>query len=242
MEKESPERQARIALAAAHRLTVLENLHEGLWNHFSLKHPDQPEQILLTPGHIHFSEVRASNLVLMGPEGEIVRGDLEPNVAAWAIHYPIQRARPDLTCLMHVHTPHALALGMRLDLHFNDRASQTAAHFYDAVATYDAYEGSLEEEEGCRMAEALSDKRVLLMRNHGVLVGGDTVAQCWHALYLFERACMAQLLAGGGENTLSLIPEREAKEVAVYGLDPIWELRYTNWCRLLEAQHADYRD
>ena len=95
MSEVSAEVQARRDLAAAHRLAVLENLHEGTWNHFSLKHPERRGQMLITPGHIHFSQVTASNLVVMDGAGEMVSGDRAPNMVAWALHYPVQRARPD---------------------------------------------------------------------------------------------------------------------------------------------------
>ena len=231
---------AREDLAAAHRLAVMENLHEGTWNHFSLKHPDHPEQIFLTPGHVHWSQVSASDLVLMGPQSEIISGELEPNIAAWIIHYPVQRARPDLQCLMHVHTPYATALSMRTDLTFNDRASQAAGHFYRGVAYFDTYDGSTEREEGERMAEALGERRVLVLRNHGYLVGGETVGHAWHNLYLFERACMFQMLANGNDNNLNLISDEAAAEVAEYARTPVWQQRFRNLRSVLDANEPDY--
>ncbi|MBS34703.1 MAG: hypothetical protein CMO26_02110 [Thiotrichales bacterium] len=234
------EQHARRQLAAAHRLTVMENFHEGTWNHFSLKHPDNPELIFLTPGHVHWKQVNASNLVLMGPQKNMVSGELEPNVAAWIIHYPIQRARPDLKCLMHVHTPYATALSMRADLRFNTRASQAAGHFHGSVAYFDTYDGSTEEEEGIRMAEALGDNKLLVLRNHGYLVGGETVGLAWHNLYMFERACMFQMLAEGNDNNLSLIDEHAAAELEEYSRASIWDTRFDNLCALLDDKEPDY--
>lgn len=240
MNQSISETRAREDLAAAHRLTVMENMHEGTWNHFSVKHPDNPEQIFLTPGHIHWSQVRASNLVLMGPQRDIISGELEPNVAAWIIHYPVQRARPDLQCIMHAHTPYATALSMRTDILFNDRSCQAAAHFYNDVAYFNTYEGSFEKEEGEMMAEALGDRRVLVLRNHGYLVGGETIGHAWHNLYLFERACMFQLLAGGNDNNLALITEQAAAELAQYAHEPLWEQRFHNLRDVLDAKEPDY--
>jgi len=240
MNESLAETNVRHDLAAAHRLAVMENLHEGTWNHFSVKHPQSPEQIFLTPGHIHWSQVCASNLVLMGAQREIISGELEPNVAAWIIHYPIHRARPDLQCLMHVHTPYATALSMRSDLVFNERASQAAGHFYNGVAYFNTYDGSLEREEGERMAEALGDRRVLVLRNHGYLVGGETVGHAWHNLYLFERACMFQMLANGNDNNLNLISKDAASEIAEYARQPLWEDRFHNLRHVLDAKEPDY--
>ena len=234
------EQVARENLAAVHRLTVIENLHEGSWNHCSLEHPCHPEQILLTPGHVHWSEVYASNLVVMGPQREIISGDLEPNVAAWIIHYPIQRARPDLKCLIHVHTPYATAMSMRTDILFNDRASQAAAHFFDGVAYFNTYDGSTDAEEGEQMAKALGDKRVLMLRSHGFLVGGESIGHAWHNLYLFERACMFQMLAAGDEGSLALISPEVAAELAEYAHQPLWETRFDNLRQMLDKRDPDY--
>ena len=90
MQRTDTDRQVREDLAAAHRLAVMENLHEGTWNHFSAKQPGHPDRIYVTPGHMHWSQVTAGNLVLMGPEREMLSGEHEPNGAAWFIHYPVQ--------------------------------------------------------------------------------------------------------------------------------------------------------
>ena len=125
------EQEARRDLAAAHRLAVMDGLNEGTWNHFSLMSPDDPELMLITPGQTHWSQVSAGNLALMGPRGEIVSGPVAPNGAAWIIHYPVHRARPDAKCLMHVHAPYMTALSMRKDGRLNTRSSQLAAQFHD---------------------------------------------------------------------------------------------------------------
>ena len=140
----------------------------------------------------------------MGPQQEMISGDLEPNSAAWIIHYPIQRARPDLKCLIHVHTPYATAMSMRSDITFNDRASQAAAHFFDSVAYFETYDGSTEAEEGEQMAEALGNKRVLIDEKPRLSGGRARPSVTPGAnMYLFERACMYQMLAGE-QGTLSL--------------------------------------
>jgi ribulose-5-phosphate 4-epimerase/fuculose-1-phosphate aldolase len=242
MNAQSAEQKARRDLAAAHRLAVMENLHEGTWNHFSLKHPERPEQIFLTPGNIHWSEVCASNLALMGPQREMVAGDIEPNFAAWIIHYPIHRARPDLQCLMHAHPPYATAMSMCEGLEFNDRSCQAATHFYRDIAYFDVYDGALrEEEEGERMAAALGTRRVLVLRNHGVLVGGASVGHAWQSLYLFERACMFQMLAATVPNRpLNLIPSEIAAKEGEYAHHPVWEERFQNLKRVLDRREPSY--
>ena len=207
------EYEARCDLAAAHRVAVMDSLNEGTWNHFSLMSPDNPEQMLISPGDTHWSMVNASNLTLMGPQAEVVSGPA-PNGAAWIIHYPVHRARPDAMCLMHVHTPFATALGMRKNWKLDTQCCQAAAQFHDDVAYFDLYDGVLRAaEEGERMADALGDKRVLMLRNHGVLTAAPTVAQAYMDLYLLERACMFQLHAAGDGVELNQIPEEVAAQM-----------------------------
>ena len=123
-----------------------------------------PDTCSITPGQTHFSRVTASNLVEVGPDGRPAGGEGRLNVSAWAIHAPVQRARPDIMCALHIHAPYSTALasidGWRLD----ERGSQNAAVFYGNCA-YFGYEGIVTEaDEGERMVEALGDKRVLFPR------------------------------------------------------------------------------
>ena len=210
-----PEYQARCDLAAAHRLAVMDGLNEGSWNHFSLMSLTEPTHMMITPGDTHWSQVCASNLAVMGPQAEIISGPRPPNAAAWIIHYPLHRARKDAKCVLHAHTPYATALSARKGGVLDTRSSQAAASFHDDIAYFDLYDGILRaEEEGDRMAEVLGDKRVLMMRNHGVVIAGASVGHSYLSLYLLERACQFQLLAtGDGEHELNQIPEDVAAHI-----------------------------
>ena len=215
MNENTIEYQARCDLAAAHRLAVMDGLNEGTWNHFSLMSPTESTHMMITPADTHWSQVRASNLAVMGPQAEIISGPREPNEAAWIIHYPLHRSRQDAKCVLHAHTPYATALTARKGVMLDTRSSQAAASFHDDVAYFDLYDGILRaEEEGDHMAEVLGDKRVLMMRNHGVVVTGASVGHAYLALYLLERACQFQLLAtGDGEHELNQIPEEVAAHI-----------------------------
>ena len=122
----------------------------------------------------------------MGPQAEIISGPKKPNDAAWIIHYPIHRANQDAKCVLHAHPPYSTALSMRKDGMLDTRCCQAAAAFHDDVAYFDLYDGILRaEEEGDRMAEILGEKRVLMMRNHGLVVTGKNVgARLYVALRL----------------------------------------------------------
>lgn len=214
---ENQETQCRQDLAAAHRLCVREGIHEGSWNHISLTLPDRPDLILITPSGLHWSRVQPEDLIVMDGNGRIVSGQRRPNPSAWIIHYPIHQARPDARCLIHLHATYSTALFMRAGALFETRASQPAAGFHGRVAYFDVYDGTLTaREEGERMAAALSDKSVLVLRNHGILVAGSSVALAFTRAYMFERACQFQFLATLGGAPLNLIPESVAVEMAKF--------------------------
>ena len=206
--------QTRIDLAATHRIAVLENLHEGTWNHFSTKVPGRPDHILLSPGRTHFSRVTASSLVMTNEKGAVVEGNGTPNISAWAIHQPIQQARPDVFCALHVHSPYATALASIDGWRFNERAGQHAGNFYGKVAYFD-YEGIVTEaEEGEHMAACIGDNKVLFLANHGVLVVGETVEIAMLQLLSLERACQTELLALWTGRSIREIPKEVAHAVA----------------------------
>ena len=237
----SAEYQARCDLAAAHRIAVMDQLNEGSWNHLSLMSPDVPEHMLISPGDTHWSQVNASNLAVMGPQGEMVSGPTPPNGAAWIIHYPIHRARTDAKCLLHAHPPYTTALGMRKNSTVNTLASQPAATLHDDIAYFDVYDGVLDdEEEGERMAETLGDKRVLMLRNHGVCVAGATVGSAYVALLHLERACMYQLLATADDSELNVIPEQIAVEMTASARSSRSDGHFEAMKRVIDEREPDY--
>ncbi len=234
------EHEARCDLAAAHRMAVMDGLNEGTWNHFSLMSPVEPEQMLISPGDTHWSMVKASNLTLMGPRAEVISGP-EPNDAAWIIHYPVHRARPDAKCVMHSHSPYATALGMRKANKLDTQSNQAAALFHGDIAYFDVYDGILREaDEGERMAEALGDKRVLMLRNHGLLTAAPTVAQAYMDLYLIERACMFQLLATKDDGELNQIPTEVAEKIGAAGRQGR-DGHFQGMKQVIEAREPDYK-
>ncbi|MBX3440561.1 MAG: class II aldolase/adducin family protein [Planctomycetaceae bacterium] len=211
------EAEAREDVAAAHRLAVLHGLNEGVWNHISFMGPETGGRMVISPGHTHWSQITAGNLALMDVDGTFLSGLRPPIRAAWIIHAPAHRARPDAKCVMHVHAPYLTAMSIRSDMRFEPRSSQQAARFHNEVVYYEVYDGTLSgEDEGARMAETLGNKRVLILRNHGVLIAADSVAKAYLDLYELERACMYQLLATAGGGSMSLIPEEVAESIGEF--------------------------
>jgi len=188
------ERAMRVDLAAAFRLAVRLDLHEGVCNHFSVMLPDG-KRFLLNRYGLHWSEVTASNLLALDASGKILDGEGEFEKTAFYIHSRIHLGNARATCVLHTHMPHATALtlleGGRLEM-----VEQNALRFHDDIAYDDVYNGLVvDDAEGDRLARVLGDKRVLFLANHGVIVVGPSVAEAFDALYYLERACRLQVLA-----------------------------------------------
>ena len=111
-ELDATRRRVRADLAAAHRLAVMDDLHEGTWNHMSVVFPGERDHLLMTPADTHWSEVTAGGLVEVGPDdADRLRDAYDGLWVTYRIHYPVHAARPDATCMIHLHPPHATALG-----------------------------------------------------------------------------------------------------------------------------------
>ncbi|HTQ77498.1 MAG TPA: class II aldolase/adducin family protein [Burkholderiales bacterium] len=199
-----PVREARVHLAAALRLAVLHELEEGIDNHFTVTVPGRDDRYLVLPFGRHWSEARASELIVFDEAGATLEGEGVVELSAQCIHAPIHRIG-GVRVVLHTHQTWALALNMLADNRLLP-ASQTAAFFEGHVA-YDRYAGTADTlAEGERLAGVLGDKRVLFMQSHGVLVVGDSVAQAYRRLYLLERVCRAQVLAMATGKPLEVLP------------------------------------
>ena len=190
----SSARLARIDLAAAFRLAVRMDLHEGVCNHFSVMLPDG-KRFLLNRYGLHWSEVTASNLLALDAHGNILEGEGEFEKTAFYIHARIHLAHPRAACVLHTHMPYATALTL-LENGRLEMVEQNALRFHDDIAYDDTYNGLVvDNAEGDRLAHALGTKRVLFLANHGVIAVGPSVAEAFDLLYYLERACRLQVLA-----------------------------------------------
>ena len=240
------EREARIDLAAAYRIACHHGLNEGVCNHFSLMLPGSDDRFLLISYGTHWSEVRASTLLVVDMDGRIVEGEGEVEETAVCLHAPLHKARPDLRCLMHTHQPQVLALAMIEDGKL-EPASQNALRFSRRVAYDRDYGGvALAESEGERVARAMDGKDILFMGNHGVMVGGADVAKTYDDLYYLERAAMVQILAMSTGRPLKPIPpEMEAEAVRQLSRDNRHRYAVEHFGaiqRILDRTEPDYRE
>ncbi|MBS0337651.1 MAG: class II aldolase/adducin family protein [Proteobacteria bacterium] len=207
-----PVRQAKIHLAAAHRLAVLHELEEGIDNHFTVTVPGHTDRYLILPFGLHWSEARASDMIVFDESGRTLEGEGVVELSAQCIHAPIHRIT-GARVVLHTHQTWAVALNMLK----NNRllpASQTAAFFHGHIAYDDHYAGTADTlEEGERLAGLIGGNHVVFMKNHGVLVTGDTVAQAYRRLYKLERVCRAQLLAMGSGQPLEVLSDAIVAQV-----------------------------
>ena len=199
--------RARVDLAAAFRACAHYGFNEGIDNHLSLAVPGSDELFLLNPWGPHWSELTAGDLLTLDLDARVVEGDGVAETTAFQIHRGVHQARPTARCVFHTHMPYATAVSL-IPGGFETRASQNSALFHGQVATLD-YGGLADgESEGRRIGAAVGEHaRVVVLRNHGVLVIGETVAEAWRDLYFLERACEVQILAQSTGQPIALMPE-----------------------------------
>jgi ribulose-5-phosphate 4-epimerase/fuculose-1-phosphate aldolase len=207
-----PVAQARVHLAAAHRLAALHALEEGIDNHFTVAMPGRDDQFLILPFGIHWSEARASDLFIFNEAGQTLVGQGVVELSAQCIHAPIHRIT-GARVVLHTHQTWAIALNMLKDNRLFP-TTQTAAFFHGHIAYDDDYTGLADSlEEGERLARVIGTKHIVFMKNHGVLVVGDTVAQAYRRLYRLERVCRAQVLAMSTGQPLSVLSDEVVARV-----------------------------
>ncbi len=208
--------QQRVDLAAAFRWTVRLNMHEAVANHFSLAINDDGTRFLMNPNQMHFSRVRASDLIEVDVnDAEALSGPEAPDPTAWGLHGGIHRHCPHARCVMHVHSIFATVLASLADSRLPP-IDQNCATFFNRYVIDDGYGGLAFEEEGARCAGLLHDpkKKVMIMGNHGVLVIGDTVADTFNRLFYFERAAEIYIRALQTGQPLRVLPDAVAEKTA----------------------------
>ncbi|MCS6805848.1 MAG: class II aldolase/adducin family protein [Acidobacteriota bacterium] len=237
--------QMRVDLAAAYRLVAHFGWDDLIYTHISARVPGTDHHFLLNPYGMLFEEVTASSLVKVDLEGRIVMDTpYVINPAGFTIHSAVHAARPDAICVMHLHTPYGIAVSAQKDGLLP--LSQQSAICLASLGYHD-YEGlALNEDEKPRLVADLGDKTFLILRNHGLLTVGPTVADAFQAMYLLENACRIQILAQSGGSELIPIDKAildgitEQVEVVTRGLGG--QLSWPGLLRKLDRMDPSYRD
>ena len=236
------EAEIRRDLAAAFRVSHRLGLNNGIGTHFSLMLPGSEDHYLLNPRGMLFQEITASSLIVVDYDGKVVRGEGVVRPVAFHIHAPIHKARPDARCVLHLHPPHVTALSLlengRLALAHHNNLIVNDRVAYDDAMTGPA--GGLEE--GFRLAEALGDKTVMVMANHGILSVGPTVADAFHELLVVEQSCQYQMMAMWTGHQLRKQPDHLRWNYRGTWTDKL-EGRFLldAWRRVLDREEPDYR-
>jgi ribulose-5-phosphate 4-epimerase/fuculose-1-phosphate aldolase len=205
--------EARVDLAAAYRLVERFGWSDLLGTHISVRVPDANDQFLINPYGLLFEEITASSLVKVDEEGNVLsETEYDVNPAGFVIHSAVHMALPEISCVLHTHTPAGVGVATQkqgilpLTQHALAVIAQTAYHDYEGIAT------DLEERE--RLVRDLGDNRILVLRNHGLLTVGRTVAEAFVWMYRAERACRMQLAFQQSGAEAMYIPE-EVQRVTI---------------------------
>jgi ribulose-5-phosphate 4-epimerase/fuculose-1-phosphate aldolase len=241
------EQQARLDLSVAFRWAARLDLHEAVANHFSVAVSDDGQKFLINPAGRHFSQMRASDLLLVDMnQAEFGIGDgqvVDPT--AMNLHGQIHKLVPDAKCVLHTHMPYATALACLRDFEFL-MLDQNACRFHNRIAYDRDYAGmALEASEGERVAKLLGKARsVLFLANHGVIVIGKTVAEAFDELYYLEKASQLQVLALSTGRELELIPNETAAMVCKQWLEypNAAEYHFAALTEILDQESRDFRD
>jgi ribulose-5-phosphate 4-epimerase/fuculose-1-phosphate aldolase len=204
--------ETKVHLAAALRLAVRDELEEGIDNHFTVVVPGYTDRFMILPFGFHWSEARASDIQIFNENGDVLEGKGKIERSALCIHAPVHRIT-GAKVVLHTHQTWALALNMLKDNRILP-ASQTAAFYCGRTAYDDTYTGIADTlSEGERLCAQMGDKKVLFMKNHGVMVVGDTIAEAYKNLYRLERVCRAQVLAMSTGREIELLSDEVVNAV-----------------------------
>ncbi|HEY5947091.1 MAG TPA: class II aldolase/adducin family protein [Kofleriaceae bacterium] len=197
----------RVDLAACYRLVALYGWDDLIFTHISARVPGEGHQFLINPYGMTFDEVTASSLVKVDLEGrKLMEGPYEINPAGFTIHSAIHAAREDAKCVLHTHSLNGVAVsttkGGVLPV------SQQSIFVLSSLAYHD-YEGvALLEGEKPRLVRDLGEKSFFMLRNHGLLTVGPSIADAFLLMYIFESACAIQLRAQAASNELIQIDQK----------------------------------
>jgi ribulose-5-phosphate 4-epimerase/fuculose-1-phosphate aldolase len=239
------EQKLRIDLAAAYRLAAMFGWEDTLYTHFSVRLlGDGDPRFLINPFGLMFDEITASNLIVVDIKGEIISGDAKYNPAGFTIHSAVHTARDDAHCVIHTHTLAGMAVAACESGLLN--LNQISAEFHDQLGYHD-YEGvAFNLEERSRIQASLGDNMALILKNHGLLSVGETIADAFQIMFYLNKACEIQLATGqmSGISAIKVIPDKLARYVSgqfkkvAHERQIVWDA----WLRKLDRIDPSYKE
>ena len=224
-------------LAGALRIFAQFGFSEGVAGHITARDPEFPETFWVNPFGMHFGQIKVSDLIRVDADGNVVEGDRPVNVAAFAIHSEIHRARPDVVSAAHAHSIYGKAwsaVGRPLDPITQD----ACAFFEDHMFFDDTRVLITEESEGRHLANALGARKGAILRNHGLITVGRTIEEAAWWFISMERCCQAQFLAESVSSKPLRIDVVNARAVRAVNGTPFagWLQCQPLWDRVIEQQ------
>ena len=238
--------QLRVELAACYRAFVHYGWTDSIFTHLSARSPDNPQHYLINPYGLLFHEICASNLIKVDFGGNVIDGDFPFNDAGHAIHTAVLKARPDIQVALHSHTRAGMAVSCMRDGLLP--LTQQANEIRDLLCYHDYGIASADSEECEKLGQDLDDKYIMIMRNHGLLTVGESVAEAFYLLYQTENACKVQVdVLASGRDLVTPDPE-VVDQLAAFGRDRATDsvdhvaLVWDAVVRLLDRQDPSFRD
>ncbi|KAL4779250.1 class II aldolase/adducin N-terminal [Aspergillus varians] len=215
-------------MAGAFRVFARKGFTEGTSGHISVRDTIDPSTFWINPMGKHFGMLKASDMVHINEEGQVIGGNrVAINTAGFVIHSAIHRARSDVNAACHMHSTNGkawAAFGRPLDI-----INQDSCNFYGTQAVYTDFGGvAIEQEEGQRIVDALGEKgRVMFLQNHGLLTTGGTVDEAAYLFTCLEKSCEVQLKVEAAGLPKKYISKEAAEFTAATNADP--ETLYTEF-------------
>ena len=235
----------RVQLAAAYRVADYVGWNELIYTHISARVPGPQHHFLINPYGLAFDEVTASNLVKIDVDGNPVgKSEFTANKAGFIIHSAIHAARPDATCVWHMHTLAGMAVSAQeaglLPVHMYSH------NFWNRLSYHDFEGPSMRLGERERLVRSLGSHAALILRNHGLLTVGKTIAEAFIRFWRLNRACEVQLAAQGSRLR---VPSPEVCESSfqmgeefLADQADVGELEFAALVRKIEARDASYKN
>jgi len=234
--------RVRVDLAACYRLVDYFGMSELIRTHISARAPGTVDEFFMKPDSLLFEEVTASSLIKVNAHKEVSNErNIQVNRAGFTIHSAVHMARPDAQCVLHIHTRDGTAVAAQKDGLLP--LSQHAARFYGKVGYHD-YEGiTLDPEERKRLTIHLGTNSVLILRNHGLLTVGRSIAEAFSHAYYLELACQVQISAQSSGVELIHLPKDICERTAAQarGLGSPGERDWPALLRLLDHKSPNFR-
>lgn len=237
--------ETRVNLAACYRLFDHFRMSDLIYTHISARVPGSHDQFLINAHGLMFDEITASSLVRVDVLGKVLEDEtgLGINPGGFTIHSAVHLARSDIACVMHSHTPDGIAVSCQrpglLPL------TQHSMRFIDRIAYHDYKGVHFTDEERISLQASLGDKKVMMLRNHGLLVAGSSIPDAFDLMYYLERACQIQIRLQCAGADLVHPPREVAEQVGRSFERPTRQSQGKGWAalrRMLDRKDPSYAD